>query len=131
ITAGVDRLCTVFDHLASAKQCGDFWMRFEFLKFGVWVDHRVFVIEAGHVSDAQDAVFHPVHPAAAVGIVVGWKSKSMNDFALREAAVRQLPQLFDAERKDHRLLSLVEAETRCYLFSQRAPRTFAEDCDLS
>src|SRR5688572_8047656 len=75
VTAGVDRLGTVLQHLAALKGLGYLWMRFEFLKFGVRVDGRIKIVQAGHVTDADYVVLQAIDPTAAVGLSIRRKTK--------------------------------------------------------
>jgi hypothetical protein len=99
---------------------------FEALEFGVRVEKRVPVVEPGHVAEINDAVLHPVNPAAAVCVGVGRIAERVRHTARRISVVGQLPKLFDAETVDLRLAPVVEVEPLGKLLDERAARPFAE-----
>ncbi len=123
ISARVDRLGTVLDHLAALEHLGDHRMGLELLKFGVRVDRRVLVIEAGHVADADRVALQAVDPAAAVGSRVGRKPERVYDLALGEIAFGQFPNLFDTEREDLLFFAFVEPRraVNCFASEPREP----------
>ena len=94
------------------------------------IDHRIFVIESGDVTDRNDVVLQPIDPAAAVSPCVRRKSERMHDLAFGKIALGDFPKLFDAERENLRLLAFHQAEARHQLLREGAARAFAEHGDL-
>src|SRR5205807_8884093 len=97
-------------HLAARENCRHLRMRFELLKFGVRIDHRVLIVETGHIADADNVILETVYPAAAVSPCVRRKSERMHDLSLGKIPLRHFPTLLYTDRKDLRLLIVVQPE---------------------
>ena len=101
-------------------------MLLESLKLCVRIEQRIFVVEAGNVTDIQNAILHSVDPAAAIGLRVGGKAERVCDSSRGITIVRQFPKFLHANAVNLWLASLVEVETLDQLLCQRATWTFAE-----
>src|SRR5206468_8973024 len=92
-----NRLRAVANHLPAFEQLSDERMLFEPLELGVRIKKRVLIIQAGDVTEIDDAILHPVNPAAAVCVRVRRIAERVRDAPRRIPVVGQLPKLLDAD----------------------------------
>ena len=129
-TAGGNRLRPVANHLAARQQVRYEWMRLEALELGVRIDQRIAIIKPGHVAEIQNAILHPVNPAAAIGPLIGGKAKRVRNSSGRITIIRKLPKFLDTQTVNLWLASFVEAQPLNKLFGQRTAHAFTQHRDL-
>src|SRR5581483_10021521 len=95
----------------------------------VRVEERVGRVERDDEAERDELVREGVDETAAELLAeeLERETRRVDDLALVEAALRDLPELLDAGRVDLRVLAVVELVGPDQVFRQRAPRSFAED----
>src|SRR5688572_24048706 len=101
-------------------------MCFVTLKLRVRIDQRIFVVEAGYITDIEHAILHAVDPAAAISRRIGRKAERVCDSSGWITIVGQLPQLFHADAVNLRVTARVESQTFDEFLGQRAAWSFAQ-----
>jgi hypothetical protein len=100
------------------------------LEEAVGVEEGVVVVEAHDEPDHDLLVGEAVDEAAAERPTAERVPHRVHHGAGRQASLRDLPQLLDPDRVDHRELALGEAEPREERLGQAAPRALGQDRDL-
>src|SRR5579872_524793 len=100
-------------------------MLLEALELRVWLEQGIAVVEPDDVTDIPDVVGHRVDEAASKGLRRQRKPKRVDHLPGRDGSLGHLPQLFDAQRIDLRILAGAQIELAVELLGKRAAWPFA------